>query len=110
MVTAGTHAIHAAADWAVQQLGYPSIKNEQLKIVVGEVREVFAVLPNRYGKSLCYACLPLVFDYAAATEWKRVDCTSYYSTDSDHGRSHNMAQVIVRHDLTFRPRDGSGHV
>ena len=63
-ITTGTRAIHAAADRAVQQLGYQSIKSEQLRVVVGVVegRDVFAVLPTGYGKSLCYACLPLVFD------------------------------------------------
>ena len=29
---------------------------------ITEGRDVFAVLPTRYGKSLCFACLPVVFD------------------------------------------------
>ena len=50
----------SAIERAVHKLGYASLKKEQLKVVVGitEGRDVFAVLPNRYGKSLCSACLP----------------------------------------------------
>ena len=40
------------------------MKPEQLKVVEMLVRgnDVFGVLSTGYGKSLCYACLPLLFD------------------------------------------------
>ena len=57
-------AIVAAAD----DLGYPNLKNEQLKVVTAfmQGRDVFAVLPTGYGKSLCFGCLPLAFDKLSA--------------------------------------------
>ncbi len=53
-----------AQQQAVRQLGYTDLKPEQLQVVAGIVdgRDVFAVLPTGFGKSLCFACLPLVFD------------------------------------------------
>lgn len=49
---------------AAEELGYPSMKPEQLEVVLQFVkgRDVFAVLPTGFGKSLCYACLPSTFD------------------------------------------------
>ena len=40
------------------------MKPEQLQVVEAFVKghDVFGVLPTGFGKSLCYACLPLVFD------------------------------------------------
>lgn len=37
----------------------------QVAVITGiaEGRDVFAILPTGYGKSLCFGCLPLVFDY-----------------------------------------------
>ena len=48
-------------------LGYPSV---QLQVISEFVkgRDVFAVLPTGYGKSLCYALLPLVFDALSGSE------------------------------------------
>ena len=53
-----TEAVVAAAG----DLGYYSLK-EQLKVVTAclEGRDVFAVLPTGYEKSLCFGCLPLAF-------------------------------------------------
>lgn len=48
----------------IKKLGYLQLKPEQMKVVMEFVRgrDVFAVLPTGFGKTLCYACLPLVFD------------------------------------------------
>ena len=49
---------------AAEELGYPSLKPEQLKVIQSFVscRDVFAVLPTGFGKRLCYTCLPFTFD------------------------------------------------
>ena len=48
----------------IQKLGYSQLKPEQLKVIMEFVcgKDVFAVLPTGFGKTLCYVCLPLVFD------------------------------------------------
>ena len=57
-------AIKEAATAAAQVLGYPEMKPQQLEVVEVFVRgnDVFGVLPTGYWKSLCYACLPLIYD------------------------------------------------
>ena len=44
--------------------GVPEMNPEQLEVAVTfiEGRDVFSVLPTGFGKSLCYACLPLMLD------------------------------------------------
>ena len=49
---------------AAVSLGYSNLKPEQkciLKAFVEE-KDVFVALPTGFGKSLCYALLPLIFD------------------------------------------------
>ena len=49
---------------------YPTLKPEQLDVLLNFVkgRDVFAILPTGFGKSLCYACLPRTFDEILSKE------------------------------------------
>ena len=75
-----TEAVVAAAG----DLGYSSLKEEQLKVVTAflEGRDVFAVLPTGYGKSLCFGCLPLAFDRLNSTRGSRLHPLSWLSLHS----------------------------
>ena len=45
-------------------MGYDTLKPEQKKSVSEFVngRDVFIALPTGFGKSVCYGCLPVVYD------------------------------------------------
>ena len=60
-------SIEKAVQRSAIQLGYTTVKDHQISVITSFVRgeDVFAVLPTGYGKSLCYALLPLVFDALA---------------------------------------------
>lgn len=46
-----------------QFMGYNNLKPEQKQIISGILsqRDVFGILPTGFGKSLCYASLPLIY-------------------------------------------------
>ena len=48
----------------VASLGYSNLKKEQHAVITNFVsgNDVFGILPTGYGKTLCYACLPGIFD------------------------------------------------
>ena len=75
LLTSSSHAMAAAdaasatevreaARKAAVRLGYKQLKEEQVKVVEAYIsgRDVFAVLPTGFGKSLCFACLPFVLE------------------------------------------------
>ena len=69
MVTITASDISKATNGTVQQLGYSFVKEDQRRVVAGIVgggTDVFAVLPTGCKNSLCYACLPMVFDQLEA--------------------------------------------
>ena len=89
--------VREAARSAARELGYTDLKQEQLRVVEAfvEGRDVFAVLPTGYGKSLsalCYACLPIVFNKLLATEgggWARAN--------SSHCSSRPSVSLFIMH-------------
>ena len=53
----------------IQMLIYLELKAEQLKVIMEFLRgsDVFAILSTVFGKMLCSACLPLIFDKLTRT-------------------------------------------
>ena len=57
-------SIREAAVAAACKLGYEEMKPKQLEVITAVLngQDVFAVLPTGFGKSLCFAALPFMFD------------------------------------------------
>ena len=54
-----------AVRFAMDQLGVSTLKDKQKEAIHNFVRghDCFVILPTGYGKTLCYALLPFVFDH-----------------------------------------------
>ena len=57
----GENRIVQCAIETAMELGYSSMKPEQVEGTVAIIkgRDVFAILSTGFGKSFCYACLPV---------------------------------------------------
>ena len=57
-------------------LGYTNLNPEQKRVLKAFIKgkDVFVALPTGYGKSLCYALLPLIFDMKEGLEEKTSIC------------------------------------
>lgn len=56
--------ILSTATLVAQQLSYKQMKAEQLQVITYILKgyDVFAILPTGFGKTLCFASLPYLFD------------------------------------------------
>ena len=65
MALAAADPCTSATSKAAQALGCLALKPEQMQVITGVLRgrDVFAVQPTGFGKTLCYAVLPGAFDY-----------------------------------------------
>ena len=57
--------VRVSATFAAKSLGYKKLRDLQMEVILSLVmgKDVFAILPTGYGKSLCYASLPLLLDH-----------------------------------------------
>ena len=57
--------LRAACKFCDDQLGVTALKDKQKEAIHNFVRghDCFVILPTGYGKTLCYALLPFVFDH-----------------------------------------------
>ena len=56
--------VESAVHRAINKLGFSSVKSQQMMVITEFInnRDVFVVLPTGFGKTLCFTCLPMVFD------------------------------------------------
>ena len=99
----------------------PSLKTKQTEAIVSfvEGRDVFVCLPTGYGKSLCFALLPLVFNHLRGQDGSIVICvsplTSLMMEQRDVFSHHGMSADFVgelQHDLQslLRVKEGKAQL
>ena len=63
-ITVKSNCVHEAVVQSIKDLGYEDPRQCQIDVVVKFVtgRDTFVSLPTGSGKSVCFACTPIVFD------------------------------------------------
>ena len=87
--------------YGVHSLGYER-PNEDLATIVNEFlkgRDVFVSLPTGAGKLLCYACLPLTFDYLRG-DYDPLLAT-FWMLSATKQTENCLRSYTLRHVLTF---------
>ena len=78
IMTAADERLEVALQSCCRDIGVESLKEHQREAIVSFVdgNDVLVCLPTGYGKSLCFAVLPLVFDYLRERRGSIVICVS----------------------------------
>ena len=84
-----SHKVQEATKSAVRELRYQDVKPEEMEVVEAYVqgRDVFAVLPTGYGKSLCYGCLTIVFNNLTEGNKENHSIVVVVTLNGSYGRS-----------------------
>ncbi len=82
---------------AGERLGYAKLKKEQIDVIDSSVKgnDVFAVLPTGFGKSLFFACLPLIFDCFPENHGRPTIIIVTTPLKSDHEGSSNLIVLLI---------------
>ena len=88
-----TDEVKYEMDKAVKLLGYTELKREQVlairKFVEGN--DVFVNLPTGFGKTLCYTCLPVLFNNGS------VETSKYFRLPAPTAVLHTKQTDIFSH-------------
>ena len=85
----------------IQTLIYSELKAEQLKIIIKFLRgsDVFAILPTVFGKMLCYACLPWIFDKLTKTMSRHGTLDAILNATCISPRDSNEFNILIAFQL-----------